>query len=409
MDTVDSDARDTIEIEIMEAAAVKEPTAVKEETGPKDKKVGIIISNSIPLFSNGLIQNAYYLFVCLEHNGFNCQLLCYDENPSPFTHKSLTVKTISTNPAIFDPADYCAVITVTSGIGDELYTILKKNKVAVIGFVCGNGIMMDQETFYNEHKACTFVGKQIKTDEIWVIPSLSIMLDYLEVTRGAPAFVVPHLWSPECVNTMMVQQFKKSEELLFYNITKRTNKKINIIILEPNLHILKNSWLPIVAAEKLHKEHPDLIEHVFVFNYPSNKNADYMLDALSLGPKIRRFARLTMPEIFDFFNNESECYPIIVSYQLNNPLNYTYYEALHYGFPLVHNSPALDGLGYYYPEMNISKCAEQILHAYKHHDKHVDMLRKKADKYLERVDPLHPDVGAIFKGFLRSAIVNAGI
>ena len=199
MDTVDSDARDTIEIEIMEAAAVKEPTAVKEETGPKDKKVGIIISNSIPLFSNGLIQNAYYLFVCLEHNGFNCQLLCYDENPSPFTHKSLTVKTISTNPAMFDPADYCAVITVTSGIGDELYTILKKNKVAVIGFVCGNGIMMDQETFYNEHKACTFVGKQIKTDEIWVIPSLSIMLDYLEVTRGAPAFILL-FWSPICTS-----------------------------------------------------------------------------------------------------------------------------------------------------------------------------------------------------------------
>ena len=132
-----------------------------------------------------------------------------------------------------------------------------------------------------------------------------------------------------------------------------------------------------------------------------------MIGALSVGSKVRRFTRLAMPEILDHFNNSSDCYPIIVSYQLNNPLNYTYYEALHYGYPLVHNSPALDGLGYYYPDMSISKCAEQILYAYNEHDKNVDMLKKKADKYLERVDPFHPDVGAIFKGFLTSAIVNA--
>jgi len=133
-----------------------------------------------------------------------------------------------------------------------------------------------------------------------------------------------------------------------------------------------------------------------------------MIGALSVAPKVRRFVRLSTPEIVDHFNNSSDCYPIFVSYQLNNPLNYTYYEALHYGYPLVHNSPDLDGLGYYYPEMSISKCAEQILHAYKHHDKNVDMLRKKADKYLERFDPLNPDVGTTFKGFLTSAIVNAG-
>ena len=279
--------------------------------------------------------------------------------------------------------------------------------MAVAGLVCGCNIMMDQEAFYNEHAPFPFVNKRSKVDELWLIPSYKFMLTYLEVIRGAPTFIVPHLWSPECVNEMMIQRFKKPIELLFYNIAKRKSKKINIVIMEPNLFILKNAWLPIVAAEKLHIENPDLIEFVFVFDCPMNEHAKIMLKSLTVEPKIRRFKRLVMPEILDYFNNESDCHPIFVSYQMNNSLNYTYYEILHYGYPLVHNSTNLDGLGYYYPEMDIAKCGEAITTAYKHHDKNVDVLKAKADKYLERVDPLHPEVGAIFNGFLTSAIVNA--
>jgi hypothetical protein len=73
-------------------------------------------------------------------------------------------------------------------------------------------------------------------------------------------------------------------------------------------------------------------------------------------------------------------------------LNYLYYEILYFGYPLVHNSPDLDGCGYYYPEHNLSKCVEQILLAYKSHNKNALTYIDKSREYLKRVDPLDPDV-----------------
>lgn len=372
-----------------------------------DKKVGILIGNGWNLFTNGMIQNAYFLLQCLESLGHPSQLLCYDENPVPFQHKGLTLKTISAKPALFQPQDYKAIITVTEGIDKDIYESLKQNKVATIAFVCGCTMMMDQEYFYNVHAPGTYIGKGAKVDEVWIIPSHAYMLDYIELIRGAPSYIVPHLWSSECIQETMRVKYKKPEDILFYNIEKRRNKKITILILEPNFHIVKNAWIPIVAAEKLHKENPDLIDQVYVFNYPENEHAERMIASLSVASKVRKFKRLATPEILDHFNNNSDSMPIFLSTQLYNSLNYIYYELLYYGYPLIHNSPNLDGCGYYYPEYDLTKCVDNILKAQKHHDKDVEVLKAKAKQYLERVNPLNADVGKIVNGLLVSAVVNA--
>jgi hypothetical protein len=153
-------------------------------------------------------------------------------------------------------------------------------------------------------------------------------------------------------------------------------------------------------------DHPELIEFVYVFNFPSHDHAYRMTNALSLGPKLRKFERKSVAEIMYFFNNESDCTPIFVSHQTLNSLNYLYYELLYYGFPLVHNSPDLDGCGYFYPDQNIKACVEQILYAHKHHDKGVETYKEKANEYLKRVDPLDPVVQKTFDQFVMASIVK---
>jgi hypothetical protein len=93
-----------------------------------------------------------------------------------------------------------------------------------------------------------------------------------------------------------------------------------------------------------------------------------------------------------------------VSYQFKNPLNYIYYEALHFGYPLVHNSPDLDGNGYLYLEEDIVECANQILYATNHHNKTVNTYIEKGRTYLKKIDPESKDVGAIY-----SQLINEGI
>lgn len=377
-------------------------------TVKRTKILGIVIHDKAQLFSNGIIQNAYFLYQCLESCGYNCQFLCLDPNPQLFEYNAMSVKQITTDHTIFNPNDYHTIVTVTRKVSNEIFHVLKSNKVGVVALVCGNNYMFDQEEFLRGPREgqITYLGESRNVDEQWVIPSFKYALEYMELIRKRPAYIVPHLWSSDVLRFYMPNIFKKPEPSLFYDITKNTSNKINIIILEPNIDFVKTAWLPIIAAEKLNIEHNNLLEFVFAFNFPSHEHAYNMADVLSLGPKLRKFKRKSVAEIMYFFNNESEHKPIFVSHQVLTSLNYLYYELLYYGYPLIHNSPDLDGCGYKYSENNITECVEQILHAVKHHDKQVETYKDKAKEYLKRVDPLNPAVQKTFDQMITASIVK---
>lgn len=374
----------------------------------REKKLGIIIHDKASLFSNGIIQNAYFFYQCCAAMGYTCQLLCPEPNPSPFEHKDLSVKQITTDDSLFNASEYHTIVLITRDISKEVYELLKRHKVGIVTLVCGNNYMYDQEDFVKGLKGNVnkYLGASRNIDEQWLIPSYRYALDYMEIIRKKPAYLVPHLWSPEIIREYTPRTIRKPESSLIYTNAKRNLKKINIVILEPNLNFFKTGWTPLIAAEKLHTMHPELIEFVYMFNFPSHEHAYKMTDAMSLGSKIRKFERKSMPEILHFFNNDSEYIPIFVSHQVLNSLNFLYYELLYYGFPLVHNSPDLDGCGYSFPENNIVKCVEQILYAQKHHDKGIETYKEKAKEYLKRVDPMDPVVQKTFDQMLTASIVK---
>lgn len=372
----------------------------------KTKFVGIIIHDKASLFSNGITQNAYFLYQCLEAIGLKCKFLCFEPNPGKFEYGDLPLTQINTNPLEFDASEFHTIITVTRGLFSSEYEMFKKEKVHIISFVCGNQIMHHIEDFvrgpYNSNNS-TYVGKGAVCDEIWLIPSLADSLEYVTLIRGKPTFLVPHLWSPKFIAEFTKLKFNKTESELFYKYVNHTGKKIDILILEPNIYVLKTAWIPIVASEKIHINNKELLENVYVFNFPKHENSYKMTDNLEIKSKLRFFKRLTMPEILTHFN-EKKTFPIIVSHQIFNSLNYLYYEALYYGWPLVHNSPELDGCGYYYPGNNLSACADAIIDAYKNHNKNYTLYLEKAHKYLKRVDPFDEDVGKIWNGYIDEGI-----
>lgn len=391
--------------------ATEENQILEGKIWKREKKVGIVIHNKANLFTNGITQNAYFLYSCLEAAGYTCQFLCSEELPSPFAHRSLPVKQISTNPLLFDPTEFHTIITVTRGISADVYTMLKNLKIVTVCFICGNHCMVDQEEFvFDKAKlgiGSSFHGKASHTDEMWIIPSLEFSRDYFQTLRGKPAFVVPHLWSPELVRMSAPLYIKLPESSMVYN-PLRTGAKLNILILEPNLNYCKNAWLPIVASEKLHQENPGLIDQVYVFNFPTHDHAYKMVETLSLGSKLRKFKRLHLPEILSHFNNEVSR-PIVLCHQTNNTLNYLYYEILHYGFPLVHNSPDLGDCGYRYPDHDLSKCVDAILRAHTAHDRGIESYRNTVSTYLERVNPFNSEVQEAFDRAVSSAIARHSI
>jgi hypothetical protein len=367
------------------------------------KKIGIVIHANAMLFSNGITQNAYFLYQCLTHCGYSCQFLCHESNPAPFQHEKIPLQQIvCNNPLLFNPDDFCLIVVVTRSITEEQYNMFHANRIRVVGMVCGNHFMQDQEDFIHGSNAM-FSGKSDNIDELWTIPCYTHSHIYLETIRKVPVFSIPHLWNPNILQQRAAALSKVSADALIYDMCKHTENKIDIVIMEPNIALFKNAWMPIVACEYLHMKYPELINNVFVFNYPDNAYAHSMIQTFSLGSKLRPFKRLEMDEILTFFNTQRTI-PIFLSHQTNNALNYLYYELLYFGYPLVHNSELLDGCGYMYDANNIVMCADAILQAYKLHNKHVKQYRDKALKYLERVDPLHPTVCKLWNEKIKTVL-----
>jgi hypothetical protein len=367
------------------------------ETIRKEKKIGLLIHNKVHLFSNGLFQNAFFLFRCFEHIGLSAQLLCLETDPAPLQNTGLSLKQISTDPSIFNASDYHTIVTCSRGLPMEIFRVLKEHKVHVVAFGCGISIMIDMEEFVHGPwgSSSGFVSKKVPKDEVWTIPNNEKYLNYISLLRDTRSFVVPHVWSPE------INRISNSEEKLLYNYSVHNPNKINLLVTESNINLCKNAWLPIIAAEWLNKYHPDLIESVYIFNFPKHGHA--MIDELDIKPKLKKFARLAMPEILTHFNQQAPT-PIFISYQMNCPLNYSYYESLYFGYPLVHNSSELDGNGYFYRNEDIVECANQILYAATHHNKTINTYMEKGRTYLKKIDPENKDVGAIY-----SQLINEGI
>lgn len=364
----------------------------------ESKKIGILVDSEYGLFCNGILQNAYFLMVVLHNAGFVCDLLSLHDTPRHLETVDIKVTQLSIDPLLFDVTKYSTIITVNSSVDQRMYTYLKEHKIFVAGLICGNNMMIDLEDFiHGPHKPgrTSFMGKTRPVDDLWIIPCYYFATEYVSLIRGKPSRIVPHLWAPSLVEET-AKMYLKSDESLHYNLKNHVSKKIDILIVEPNLNFYKSAWIPIIACEKLHQTHPELINNIYVFNCPKHEQISHMFDNLTVGPKIKRYARLKISEIMAHFNKQKTM-PIIVSHTILNELNYTYYEALHYGWPLVHNSSLLEDCGYKYTDNSFVECATMILNAYENHNKTLIQYNDKSKLFLERVNPFNSEVQLVFK------------
>jgi hypothetical protein len=361
-------------------------------------KIGIITSEQ-GLFQNGLVQNAYFLYEVFQNAGHTCTLLCYNPSYKKLDGLNIPVKTMTTNIDTFDPP-YDIIITVGKGITKAMYQKCKLKGIRVIGFVCGNILAMNTIGFLSkDDKAAEgIIGKSTPVDYFWLIEGHSYMKGYLELLRGAPVHCVPHLWSPRLLVEHTKRKFGKEESSLYFPKYKSW-EKINVLILEPNNEFLKTSLIPIAICEWL-EQRGDRIKEVFVFNFPvESAAASAILENFKVTKKLRRFKGLHTGEILSHFNSQPEPY-VVISHQINNPWNYLYYEMLHFGVPLIHNSDAFKGYGYHYTASDVEGGGLSVLNATDHHEKLREISQKKNSAFLKTIDPIVEGTVKLWGGLL---------
>jgi hypothetical protein len=139
------------------------------------------------------------------------------------------------------------------------------------------------------------------------------------------------------------------------------------------------------CVEEAYRARPAFLEQFHVLNTslikdnPSFVHYARSLDIVNHG--VTSFdSRFT---VYEFLAKLGDC---VVSHQWENAQNYLYYEALHGGYPLVHNSEILRDYGYYYPDFDTHEGGQALLRAFDGHDARLEEERAKNRELLHSLD-----------------------
>lgn len=228
-------------------------------------------------------------------------------------------------------------------------------------------------------------------DETWIISChYSTCHSQLEIMTGKPIMIAPHIWSP----IILENSIKNLEESYIFGFNERQkikNRSWRIAIFEPNISIIKNSYLPMLIADGAYRINPNAIELMAAFNtfhlkehLTFNRLASH-LDLTKSG-KATYEGRVAFAEAVGSFKIDA-----IISHQIENDQNYLYYDALYGGYPLIHNSLYLKEFdaGFYYPEFQAKKGVRSLLKAFENrgNESFWSEYENRSKKLLAQVHP----------------------
>jgi hypothetical protein len=155
------------------------------------QRIGIIIHSGANLFSNGITQNAWFIYECLSLCGYTCEFLCHERDVKPFAFKGVGLRSLSFE---IPYHEYFLIVGVTKGLLKAHYAAFHRIGAPVVSFICGNHCMIDMENFIYSKDSGTIHNKERVADAIWTIPSFMYSSTYMETLVGIPVFEIPHLW-----------------------------------------------------------------------------------------------------------------------------------------------------------------------------------------------------------------------
>ncbi|MBN3778614.1 DUF2827 domain-containing protein [Burkholderia sp. Ac-20345] len=250
----------------------------------------------------------------------------------------------------------------------------------VVGMRVANDYCIDIErTMFGKQHGMVISGTPY--DVIWTLPAFEhTCADYYRSAHRAPVRVMQHLWSP-----MLVEQtLRAAGHTEFGYVAGR--RKWRLAIMEPNLCMVKTSFVPMLVADLAHRADPRMIQYLRVYNThgfinnPAFVNFARGLDLIrhGIGTFEGRFP------VFQIMGNEADA---IVAHHWENAQNYLYYEALYGGFPLIHNSDLIGQCGYRYRDFDCHDGAGALRRAFLEHDMRLDDYRRTAREFLDMLDP----------------------
>lgn len=360
------------------------------------QKIGITIfareatatEPSISFWSCGAHMNCVFLAMCLRAAGHDVRMIYDgpgappDDQDIPQAIRGFSWQKISDQ--VLDDLD--VLIQAGAQVSVAHVTRIRDRGGRAIAFKFGSDYPIDAErSIHDLPSGAIFNGAQF--DEVWTTDQhIEVCGAYWEICYRVPVRVLPHLWHP-CFVDQMCEEMKKIDLPSGY---KPGREKKRIVILEPNIQLLKTFHIAALACEYAWRHVPQKIESVLVTNAERLKgfeafkmfvaNLDLIKTKSADGHPIISFEpRYNTPWFLSAYGD------VVVSHQWIAVPNYSHYDAIHLGFPIVHNVPELErwNVGYYYPKFDAREGGRQLWECLMTHDQFFEDDQRNARHFLQ--------------------------
>ena len=358
---------------------------------------------NLGLWENGLRQNVIFLYE-LFRAAPNCARVVLlnhgDGEPKEMLEfLDVPLTDIVRTPTIIDELDY--VISIGAAIDPPTMEILRANGTKLISYRGGNGAVISMEAMIANPRrgdAERYFDAGL-FDAAWMTPQhLHTYKPWIQTIYRVPVSEVPQIWAPTFLDTRPVVKMG----LFGY---RPGRGKWRVGMMDPNITVMKTSHIGMLVAEAAWRERRDAFEAIYVSNaLPHIDNSHFNSFASSL-QSVKAGIMTVEPRFVsaDFLANHCDA---IVTHHWENGLNYVYYDVLHGGYPLIHNSAFLKDYGYYYPDFSPDIGGKVLLEAFDRHDKELPAYQAKCRELITRLSPVHPDNIALHERLLTAPIVT---
>ncbi len=342
----------------------------------KKINLGITVNFDIKFHANGLQQNIVFLKKLLNQlQNINPTYIYTGQLPKvDFINQK---ECVSYKEFCEDKYKHFDLIILMGFWFDQavINKVKKQRDIKIIFMQCGNQFIENSMRSVHKYDKVDYVNNYlIGIDCIWTLPQHAQNQTFMKTFyRVENIREVPCIWDPIFINKQLneLNDFKT-------NIDSYRKDLRKIIILEPNLSIIKNCLLPIYIVESFERKFPGLLSSCNIIGGKNIVESHYFIRLilqLDIYNKRKNFlkatARYKFCEAVKYFGS------VIISHQIENDLNYLYFDALYLNLPLIHNSQKLKKYGYFYPRNDIDRAVKNLKKILDDHEENITEYKSR--------------------------------
>ncbi|WP_199545347.1 DUF2827 family protein [Paraburkholderia kururiensis] len=339
------------------------------------------------VWENGLGQNIFFLVQLLRTLPFVTGVVLLDCGDQ--ARLAPEAQAVAPELALVPVREACDLVDVVfemgGGLDVEWLDYVRARGVKVVFFCCGQPyvglvepVIFGRGGYFSRPERC---------DEIWVLAKDRAFMPMLEALHRCAVHEVPFLWDSVFIERRRGEAAAAGLEPGWVPRAAGTGPRaLRVATFEPNISVVKCCVVPVLVCEAAFRSEPAAVERLHVLNsvqMREHPTFSFLLSSLEL----QREGRVQLEQRHDFVGYMSQHADTVVAHQWHNDQNILYLDALYGGYPLVHNSRWLEGVGYYYPDSDIVAGAAQLLRVAHGHDGAHAGYERDARAFLARLSP----------------------